>query len=44
MEAYSFYISVNGRPLMGSFNCITKDMKYWQPVAVEMMQSIQIVE
>ncbi|MBQ3164631.1 MAG: hypothetical protein IJC02_08870 [Lachnospiraceae bacterium] len=39
-----FYISVNGRPLMGSFNCITKDMKYWQPVAVEMMQSIQIVE
>ena len=39
-----FYISVKGRPLMGSFNCITKDMKYWQPVAVEMMQSIRIVE
>ncbi len=39
-----FYISVKGRPLMGSFNCITKDMKYWQPVAVEMMQSIKIVD
>ncbi len=39
-----FYLSVNGRPLMGSFNCITKDVKYWQPVAVEMMQSIRIVE
>lgn len=39
-----FYISVKGRPLMGSFNCITKDVKYWQPVAVEMLQSIRIVE
>lgn len=39
-----FYISVKGRPLMGSFNCITKDVKYWQPVAVEMMKSIKILE
>lgn len=39
-----FYISVKGRPLMGNFNCITKDVKYWQPVAMEMMQSVRIVE
>lgn len=39
-----FYISVKGRPLMGSFNCTTKDMKYWQPVAMEMMQSIKVEE
>jgi hypothetical protein len=39
-----FYISIKGRPLMGSFNCITKDVKYWQPVAVEMMKSIEIME
>ena len=39
-----FYISVKGRPLMGSFNCITKDVKYWQPVAVEMMKSIKVME
>ena len=39
-----FFISIKGRPLMGSFNCITKDVKYWQPVAVEMMKSIKIME
>lgn len=39
-----FYISIKGRPLMGSFNCITKDVKYWQPVAVEMMKSIKVME
>lgn len=37
-----FYISVNGKPLMGNFNCMTKDVKYWQPVAREMMQSLRI--
>ena len=39
-----FYLNVNGKPLMGSFNCLTKDMKYWRPVAVEMMQSIRLIE
>ena len=39
-----FFIGIKGRPLMGSFNCITKDVKYWQPVAVEMMKSIKIME
>lgn len=39
-----YYVSVKGRPLMGSFNCITKDAKYWQPVAVEMMKSIKVIE
>lgn len=39
-----FYLAVNGRPLMGSFNCRTKDMKYWRRVAFDMLQSIQISE
>ncbi len=39
-----FYLPVKGKPLMGSFNCMTKDMKYWKPVAFEMMQSIEFIE
>ena len=39
-----FYLAVKGRPLMGSFNCRTKEMKYWRSAAFEMMQSIEIVE
>lgn len=39
-----FYMSINGKPLMGSINCLTKDVKYWRPVAIEMMQSIEIIE
>lgn len=38
-----FYLSVNGRPLMGSFNCQTKVMKYWRSVAFEMVQSIELL-
>lgn len=39
-----FYLAVKGQPLMGSFNCRTKEMKYWRKVAFEMMQSIEMVE
>lgn len=39
-----FYLSVKGKPLMGSFNCMTKDMKYWKTIAFEMMQSIELIE
>ncbi len=39
-----FYLSVNGQPLMGSFNCRTKEMKYWRNAAFEMMQSIEMAE
>jgi len=39
-----FYMSVGGRPLMGSFNCRTKEMKYWRKPAFEMMESIEIAE
>ncbi|MBD5465418.1 MAG: hypothetical protein HDR22_06315 [Lachnospiraceae bacterium] len=39
-----FYLAVKGRPLMGSFNCRTKEMKYWRSAAFEMMQSIEMVE
>lgn len=39
-----FYLAVKGQPLMGSFNCQTKEMKYWRSAAFEMMQSIEIAE
>ena len=39
-----FYLAVKGQPLMGSFNCRTKEMKYWRSVAFEMIQSIETVE
>lgn len=39
-----FFLAVNGRPLMGSFNCRTKEMKYWRTAAFEMIQSIKMVE
>lgn len=39
-----FYLAVKRRPLMGSFNCRTKDMKYWRKVAFQMVRSIQLVQ
>lgn len=39
-----FYLAVKGQPLMGSFNCRTKEMKYWRKVAFDMLQSIEMVE
>lgn len=39
-----FYFEVEGQPLMGNFNCPTKEMKYWKPVAFEMMKSIEMVK
>lgn len=39
-----FYLAVEGRPLMGSFNCRTKDMKYWRKAAFEMMESIELAK
>lgn len=39
-----FYLAVNGRPLMGSFNCQTKEMKYWRKAAFEMVQSMEVTE
>lgn len=39
-----FYLAVKGKPLMGSFNCRTKEMKYWRSAAFEMMQSIEMAE
>lgn len=39
-----FYLAVKGQPLMGSFNCRTKEMKYWRQAAFEMMQSIEMAE
>lgn len=39
-----FYLAVKGKPLMGSFNCRTKEMKYWRTAAFEMIRSIEPVE
>lgn len=38
-----FYLEVNGQPLMGSFNCQTKEMKYWREIVFQMIQSIEII-
>lgn len=37
-----FFLEVEGKPLMCSFNCLTKSMKYWQKAAFEMMRSIKV--
>jgi len=37
-----YFLEVHGNLLMGSLNCQTKDMKYWKPIAFEIMRSIQI--
>lgn len=39
-----FYLEVKGQPLMGSFNCRTKEMKYWRAAAFEMVNSIEMAE
>jgi len=28
---------------MGTFNCMSKEMRYWKPVAFEMMRSIRVL-
>lgn len=38
-----FYVDLEGAPLMGSINCRTKSMRYWQRPAFEMMRSIKIL-
>lgn len=37
-----FFLEINGRICMGIFNCRTKELKYWQNAAFEMMRSIRI--
>ena len=36
-----FYMESGGKPLMGSFNCFTKEMKYWRQAAFDMVRSIE---
>ena len=38
-----FFLELDEKTLMGSFNCLTKSMKYWQKPAFEMMRSIKIL-
>lgn len=39
-----FYLQLEGRILMGSFNCGSKVMKYWKKPAFEMMCSIEVLD
>ncbi|MCL1989453.1 MAG: hypothetical protein FWG67_01035 [Defluviitaleaceae bacterium] len=45
-KLYNFlhFSEVDGKVLMVSFNCSTKNMKYWQKAALLMMRSVVIVE
>jgi hypothetical protein len=38
-----FFFDLEGQPLMGNFNCLTKSMKYWKNPDFEMMRSIKIL-
>lgn len=38
-----FFLELDGKPLMGNFNCITKSMRYWKNPYFEMMRSIKIL-
>jgi len=39
-----YFLEVEGKTLMGGFNCPSKSAKFWRNPALEMMQSIQIKE
>ena len=39
-----FFMELDGKTLMGSFNCPTKSIKYWKNSAFEMMRSIRVLE
>ena len=39
-----FFFKINGRAVMGGFNCLSKSMKYWKKHALEIMQSIKVTE
>lgn len=37
-----FHTSINGKALMGTFNCMEEDMEIWRPVAKKMLDTIKI--
>ena len=39
-----YFMELEGHALMMTFNCMTKDMKYWKKAAFEMMKSIKILD
>jgi hypothetical protein len=39
-----FFYSLDGKAIMVSFNCMTKQMKYWKKPAFEMMRSLKVPE
>jgi hypothetical protein len=38
----TFFMEIDGKVLLSSFNCTEKQMEEWQPIAHEIMQSIKI--
>jgi hypothetical protein len=38
-----YFLELDGKTLMGIFNCLTKTTKYWKQAAFEMMQSIRVI-
>jgi hypothetical protein len=39
---YVFFTDLEGKLLIGTFNCVEKDMKVWQPVGEEMVESLRV--
>ncbi|MCL2337371.1 MAG: hypothetical protein FWC60_08130 [Firmicutes bacterium] len=39
-----YFMELDGKALMGLFNCLTKKIKYWQQPALEMMRSIRLLD
>lgn len=39
-----YFLELDGKTLMGSFNCLAKSTKYWKRPAFEMMRSLRIME
>ena len=39
-----YFLEVEGKTLMGSFNCSAKSAKHWKSSAYEMMQSIRLAD
>ncbi|MBE1555944.1 hypothetical protein [Sporosarcina limicola] len=37
-----FFVSLDGKALIGTFNCMEEDMDDWRPVAKAMMETLQV--
>ena len=39
---YLFFTDSNGKLLLGTFNCVEKDMKVWQPLSEQIVSSLKV--